>query len=44
VAEVDAGDEVTVRRSRSVVRLVNLANNSFMETLRIKLQWRGAYV
>jgi NAD+ kinase len=44
VAELDAGDEVTVRRSRSIVRLVNLPNNSFMEALRQKLQWRGAYV
>jgi len=44
VAELDAGDEVTVRRSRSIVRLVNLPNNSFMEALRLKLQWRGAYV
>jgi len=44
VAELDAEDEVIVRRSRSVVRLVNLANNSFMEALRLKLQWRGAYV
>ena len=44
VAELDAGDEVTIRRSRSIVRLVSLPNNSFMEALRLKLQWRGAYV
>ena len=44
VAELDAGEEVIVRRSRSAVRLVNLPNNSFMEALRQKLQWRGAYV
>ena len=44
VADLDAGDEVTVRRSRSVVRLVHLADSSFMETLRQKLHWRGAYV
>lgn len=44
VADLDAHDEVTVRRSRSVVRLVNLAGNSFLEALRRKLQWRGAYV
>jgi NAD+ kinase len=44
VAELDAGEEVVVRRSRSAVRLVNLPNNSFMEALRQKLQWRGAYV
>lgn len=43
-AELDAGDEVTVRRSRSVVRLVHLPNSSFLEALRRKLQWRGAYV
>jgi len=44
MAELDAGDEVAIRRSRSVLRLVTLSGNSFMETLRQKLQWRGAYV
>jgi NAD+ kinase len=44
VADLDAGDELTVRRSRSIVRLVNLANNSFLEAMRRKLQWRGGYV
>ena len=43
-ADLDAGDEVIVRRSRSVVRLVHLPDSSFMEALRRKLQWRGAYV
>jgi NAD+ kinase len=43
VAELDANDEVTVRRSRHVVRLVHLAEGTFLETLRRKLQWRGAY-
>ncbi len=43
-AELDAGDEVTVRRSRSVIRLVHLPNSSFLEALRQKLHWRGAYV
>jgi NAD+ kinase len=44
LADLDASDIVTVRRSRSIVRLVHLANSSFMEALRRKLQWRGAYV
>jgi len=44
VAELDANDEVTIRRSRRVIRLMNLANNSFLEALRRKLQWRGAYL
>jgi len=44
VAELDANDTVTVRRSSNVVRLVHLADSSFLETLRRKLQWRGAYV
>ena len=44
VAELDACDVVTVRRCSSVVRLVHLADSSFLETLRRKLQWRGAYV
>jgi NAD+ kinase len=44
VADLDTENEVTIRRGRSVVRLVNLADNSFLEALRRKLQWRGAYV
>jgi NAD+ kinase len=44
VAELDTGEEVTIRRSRSIVRLVNLPNHSFLDALRQKLQWRGAYV
>ncbi len=44
VAELDLGDEVTIRRSRRAVRLMHLAGSSFLETLRRKLQWRGAYV
>ncbi len=43
VADLDAGDEVTIRRSRRSIRLVHLANSSFLEALRRKLQWRGAY-
>lgn len=43
VADLDVNDEVTVRRSGNVVRLVHLADGSFLETLRRKLQWRGAY-
>jgi NAD+ kinase len=43
VADLDAGDEVAIRRSRRLIRLVHLANNSFLEALRRKLQWRGAY-
>ena len=44
IANLDAGDEVTIRRSRRTIRLMHLADGSFMETLRRKLQWRGAYV
>jgi len=36
------GDKLTIRRSRRVVRLVQLAGTSFCETLRKKLHWRGA--
>jgi NAD+ kinase len=43
VADLDAGDEVAIRRSRRLIRLVHLANSSFLEALRRKLQWRGAY-
>ena len=38
------GDTVTIRRSRHAVRLVQLADNSFFDTLRAKLGWRGATV
>jgi len=44
VAELDSGDDVTIRRSRRAVRLVRLANSSFLEAMRRKLHWRGAYL
>ena len=44
ISNLDTGDEVTIRRSRRTIRLMRLADSSFMETLRRKLQWRGAYV
>jgi NAD+ kinase len=44
VGELDAGDEVIIRRSRRAVRLMHLADSSFFEALRHKLQWRGAYL
>jgi NAD+ kinase len=43
VGELDDGDEVTIRRSQSTVRLVHLKNSSFLEALRRKLHWRGTY-
>jgi len=42
VAELDAGNEVTIRRSRGAVRLMHLADSSFFAALRRKLHWRGA--
>ena len=39
-----AGDVVTIRRSPHSIRLMQLAGNSFYETLRAKLHWRGATV
>lgn len=42
VAELAAGEIVTVRRSRRTVRLMHLADSSFFEALRRKLHWRGA--
>jgi NAD+ kinase len=42
--ELDAGDEITIRRSRRAVRLVHLADGSFLEALRRKLHWRGTYL
>jgi NAD+ kinase len=44
VAELDAGDEVTIRRSRRSVRLIQLAEGSFLKALRRKLHWRGTYL
>jgi NAD+ kinase len=44
VAELDAGDIVTIRRSRRAVRLVRLADSSFLEAMRRKLHWRGTYI
>jgi NAD+ kinase len=44
VAELDVADEVTIRRSHRAIRLMHLADSSFLETLRRKLHWRGAYV
>ena len=44
VAELDAGDEVVIRRSRRSIRLVQLPDSSFLEALRRKLHWRGTYL
>ena len=44
VGELDAGETVTVRRSRHHIRLMHLTGSSFFNALRVKLQWRGANV
>ena len=44
IGDLDAGDEIVIRRSRRAIRLMHLADSSFLETLRRKLQWRGAYL
>ncbi len=44
VGELDAGDEITIRRSRRAVRLMRLAHGSFLEAMRRKLHWRGTYL
>ena len=44
VTELDFRDEVTIRRSRRSVRLIQLAESSFLEALRRKLHWRGTYL
>ena len=41
---LEVGDEITIRRSRNTVRLVHLADGSFLEALRRKLHWRGTYL
>ncbi|HEY2328880.1 MAG TPA: ATP-NAD kinase, partial [Verrucomicrobiae bacterium] len=44
IGELANGDEITIRRSQSTVRLVHLAKGSFLEALRRKLHWRGTYL
>jgi NAD+ kinase len=44
VAELAADDVVTIRRSRRAVRLIQLAEGSFLKALHRKLHWRGAYL
>ena len=44
VGELVNGDEITIRRSQSAVRLLHLAESSFLEALRRKLHWRGTYL
>lgn len=44
VAELDSGNEVTIRRSRRSIRLVRLGDSSFLEAMRRKLHWRGTYL
>ena len=44
VGDLDENDEVTVRRSSSILRLIHMPDSSFLEALRRKLQLRGAYV
>ncbi|MBI2947953.1 MAG: NAD(+)/NADH kinase [Verrucomicrobia bacterium] len=41
---LNAGDVVTIRRSRHSVRLIHLTGTSFFETLRHKLNWSGSNV
>ena len=39
-----AGDVVTIQRSRHSIRMLHLADSSFFETLRRKLNWSGSNV
>ena len=41
IAELSSGEAVTIRRSRSTVRLMHLSGSSFFAALRQKLNWRG---
>ena len=43
VAELDAGDEVTIRRSRRAIRLIHLAEGSFLKACS-ETAWRGMKV
>lgn len=44
MSELAGGDVVMIRRSPKAVRLMHLPGESFFETLRRKLHWRGASV
>jgi NAD+ kinase len=44
LANMKAGDSVTIRRSRQKVRLLHPGDTSFFETIRQKLHWRGSSV
>jgi NAD+ kinase len=44
LANLTAGDAVTIRRSPRRVRLLHLGDMSFFETIRQKLHWRGSSV
>jgi hypothetical protein len=35
---------VVIRRSHRTIRLVQLADGTFLEALRRKLHWRGTYL
>ncbi len=43
-SRLSAGDEVTIKRSRRQLRLVQLEGTSFFNTLRQKLSWSGSSV
>jgi NAD+ kinase len=43
-AELDAGDVITIRRSRRTAQLLHPGGSSFFDTLRRKLHWRGSNV
>jgi NAD kinase len=43
-ANLEAGDTVTIRRSRRKARLLLPGETSFFETVRQKLHWRGSSV
>jgi NAD kinase len=42
ITELTTGDSLTVGRSRRKIRLMHLEGSSFCETLRRKLNWKGA--
>ncbi len=44
VATMDAGNKITIRRSRRAIRLIHLAESTFLQALRHKLHWRGTYL
>ncbi len=44
ISDLSAGDEIVIRKSRRIVRLLRLEGTSFFKTLNQKLNWSGSNI